>query len=364
MRRLIIGDIHGCYAELQALLDKAGLAADDEIIALGDIVDRGPDSPRVLDFFTGALAARSLQGNHERKHVRSYQGQVRPALSQIITRAQISEDRYPAACATMARFPVSLDLPEAILAHGFYEPGAPLAEQRETVLVGTLSGESYLRQAYRWPWYELYDAPKPLVVGHRDYLETGQPLIYRDRVYGLDTGCCRGRALTGLLLPDFQIISVPARGDYWTALQTHYAHLKRTPTPDAALTWQSLAALVASAPQSPAVASAARERAVHLASLQAEAEQGLAALFTHVTRENARVLAELHAEAAFDTLTDREQGLLYAKRIGDTPLSSFLHKARRGELTQDALRRGFTTPHAVLTLAASLGLAGQSPDAG
>ena len=51
MKTFIIGDIHGCFTELQELLDKAGIADDDRIIALGDIVDRGPDSVQVLDFF-------------------------------------------------------------------------------------------------------------------------------------------------------------------------------------------------------------------------------------------------------------------------------------------------------------------------
>jgi hypothetical protein len=50
--------------------------------------------------------------------------------------------------------------------------------------------------------------------GHRDYSGTKQPLIYRDRVYGLDTRCCYGGWLTGLLLPDFKLISVASRGDH------------------------------------------------------------------------------------------------------------------------------------------------------
>ncbi len=41
MQHLIVGDIHGCFDELQDLLQAAGLAPDDQIIALGDIVDRG-----------------------------------------------------------------------------------------------------------------------------------------------------------------------------------------------------------------------------------------------------------------------------------------------------------------------------------
>ncbi len=48
MKVLIIGDIHGCYVELQDLLEEAELTQGDGIIALGDIVDRGPETPEVL----------------------------------------------------------------------------------------------------------------------------------------------------------------------------------------------------------------------------------------------------------------------------------------------------------------------------
>ena len=50
MNTLVIGDIHGCYDELQTLLDKAGLSSGDKIVAVGDIVDRGPETPEVLGF--------------------------------------------------------------------------------------------------------------------------------------------------------------------------------------------------------------------------------------------------------------------------------------------------------------------------
>ena len=51
MTQLIIGDIHGCYDELQQLLDKSGISDDDEIIAIGDLFDRGPKPREVFRFF-------------------------------------------------------------------------------------------------------------------------------------------------------------------------------------------------------------------------------------------------------------------------------------------------------------------------
>jgi predicted phosphodiesterase len=60
---LIIGDIHGCYYELQTLLDKAGLGAGDAVIGIGDNVDRGPETPQVVDFFRTTPNAMAIMGN-------------------------------------------------------------------------------------------------------------------------------------------------------------------------------------------------------------------------------------------------------------------------------------------------------------
>ena len=222
MNTLVVGDIHGCWAEFRELLDKAALGADDPIIAIGDIVDRGPDSPQVLAFFRENSQAVSVMGNHERKHIRSFNGELRPAVSQTITRAQIGEPDYPAAIEYMQTMPRFMDLPEALLVHGFYEPGIPVEAQRDVVLIGTLTGEIHLKKNYNLPWYELYDGPKPLIVGHHDYLSTGEPMVYQDRVFAIDTGCCKGGRLTGLLLPSFTIISVPSKRDYWAEVREAY----------------------------------------------------------------------------------------------------------------------------------------------
>jgi serine/threonine protein phosphatase 1 len=223
MKQLIIGDVHGCYDELQELLDKAGLSSDDQIICIGDIVDRGPDSARALKFFRTTPNVSSLQGNHERKHVRVARGETSPSASQVIARMQIGEADYASAVAYMDSLPRCLNLPDAILAHAFWEPGVPLDDQRESVLVGMSAGEEYLKSNGIWPWYEYYDGDKPLIVGHRDYTGEQRPFIYDDgRVWGIDSRCVYGGELTGLLLPDFKLISVPSRADHWTAMQREY----------------------------------------------------------------------------------------------------------------------------------------------
>ncbi len=68
MATLAIGDIHGCLTALRTLLDFVAPAADDRIVALGDYVDRGPDSRGVLDFLIALHAGGrlvALRGNHD-----------------------------------------------------------------------------------------------------------------------------------------------------------------------------------------------------------------------------------------------------------------------------------------------------------
>jgi hypothetical protein len=151
-----------------------------------------------------------------------------------------------------------------------------------------------------------------LLVGHYDYLRNGQPLIYRDRVFALDTGCCHGGALTGLLLPEFRLLSVPSRADYWQALRQEYrAYPFDTGSPSR---WDR------------------------------ESESLLARFYAVVMDEHERVLAQLRQDPAFAALPPRSQAKAYAAQIGNTPLVRYLHRARQGKLSLAGLRHDFGHP--------------------
>jgi hypothetical protein len=208
------------------LLGQAGIGAGDQVLAVGDILDRGPDSARVLDFFAQRAGASSVLGNHERAHRRLLRRPASPAdFCQEVTRLQLGPS-YAESIALVKTFARYSELPEALVVHGFWEPRVPLEQQQERVLSGTAWGEKYVAERCGRPWYELYDGPKPLVVGHREYQDGGRPFVFRDRVFGIDTGCCYGRRLSGLLLPEFRLVSVPARADYWAETCKRYAHLQ------------------------------------------------------------------------------------------------------------------------------------------
>ena len=63
-----IGDVHGCYSELIQLLEFSPIKESDQLVLLGDYVDRGPDSARVIQFLVEESERRdiaTLKGNHE-----------------------------------------------------------------------------------------------------------------------------------------------------------------------------------------------------------------------------------------------------------------------------------------------------------
>jgi hypothetical protein len=357
---LIIGDIHGCYDELQALLDKASIGDDEPIIALGDVVDRGPASPQTLLFLQQRPLTQVLMGNHERKHVRHARGELRLASSQRITIAQFAELNldYAAAVDYMAGLPLYLELPEAILIHGYLEPDVPLPQQRATVLAGTMGGDNYLIKQYGRPWYELYQGTKPVIVGHRNYTGSEVPFVYRDLIYGLDTSVYAGKALTALLLPQFRLISVPAKANHWLAVRQQYRYLlpKRKPPrpiPPEKLRWSKLADWLEQAANQSDPSStqqAERERAEQIvAEAQAVLPQLPAALTALFAAEQARLVRDV---PDYDRLTPREQGRTFDAFINHHPprVRQILHRLRQGQAIEAIIAEALRSPAEILAV--------------
>jgi serine/threonine protein phosphatase 1 len=164
---LIVGDIHGCYFELLALLDKAGLGAEDLIIGIGDIVDRGPESPQVLEYFQKTAHARAVMGNHERKHVRAARHEVKLSISQHITQAQLAAAYQDALAGCLACRFISTS-PDAIVSTGTLSRIE--LENQNLRFVRHHGRREDPRAALRSPWYELYETGKPIIVGHKNYI--------------------------------------------------------------------------------------------------------------------------------------------------------------------------------------------------
>lgn len=315
MQTLVIGDIHGCYSELQDLLEKAGLAEGDAIISVGDCVDRGPETPAVLAFFRNTRQAHLIMGNHERKHVRGSRNEVSLARSQQISRVQFGS-AYADAVAFMATLPLYLDLPNALIVHGFFEPGIACEEQNPLVLCGTMGGANYLKARYAYPWYELYAGHKPILVGHENYTGTEQPFIYRDRVFGLDTGCVTGKALTGLLLPAFRFISIRSRANHWSQVQRLYS---RPADPN-------------------------HEAVAVLPTWNEKDEVALADVIRIGYQVSQKILSQLQTESGYADLKPRQQAKLFSQMAGEGDWAALLNLARLDQLNIESARKVLKSP--------------------
>ena len=219
-----MGDIHGCYEELLQLISLANLQADEMLISVGDIVDRGPDSLKVYEFFKNRPNSLVVMGNHERKHLRQVL-----SFGQEIVKMQMGE-KYPEFLQWLSTLPYYYETEAAIVVHGGFENGVALHLQRPEVLSGATAGENYLRTLYGEKfWTDFYTGEKPIIWGH--HVTGDKPMILANKVYGIDTGACHGGYLTAISLPDFEIFQVKSAQNYWVSeiLLWEYPILKAKP---------------------------------------------------------------------------------------------------------------------------------------
>ncbi|AOP35793.1 hypothetical protein A0128_19285 [Leptospira tipperaryensis] len=210
MRDIVIGDIHGCYDELILLLKEVGYSENDRIISVGDIVDRGPDSVKVYEFFRANPKHIVVMGNHENKHA----NQVL-SYSQEIVKLQFGT-QYKEFLEWIRNLPCYYETDSAIIVHAAIEPGFSLREQRKEVLIGSTSGEKYLTKKYGSDdWTSLYKDKKLVIFGHRVVGDKIQ--VYENNIYGIETGVCFGGYLSAVTLPDLKRFSVKASKNYWRA---------------------------------------------------------------------------------------------------------------------------------------------------
>ena len=228
MRRIVIGDIHGCFDELQELLSLMGPTDDDEIISVGDIVDRGPNSPQVVEFFMRRKKSAVIKGNHERKHERFSMGLIRPVhfgLNQWNTVRQFAMQypqkvsvSYDEAIEYFKTLPLFIDLPEALVVHAGVMHGIPFAKQDERILTGAgfRKENGYDAPTGLFNWCDSYpEDAKPVIFGHLGIGKAPWNLPQRKNMWPIDMGCAGGGFLAAVTLPDFKVYTVRSRQKQW-----------------------------------------------------------------------------------------------------------------------------------------------------
>jgi diadenosine tetraphosphatase ApaH/serine/threonine PP2A family protein phosphatase len=209
-RTIIIGDIHGCYDELIELLEKIGLGADDQVVAVGDLIVKGEKNREVLNLFSEDRRFRAVIGNHDLALLRYWRGEaIKLKEAQEKTRAELESDRERYAT-YLDSLPLMIDLGTHLVVHAGVRPGVSLDAQAAEDLteLRTLGEDRTSRDGV--PWYEVYDGPKIVLFGHWP----AQKPRRAHQAIGLDTGCVYGYQLTAYIIETDEFVSVQARRAY------------------------------------------------------------------------------------------------------------------------------------------------------
>ncbi len=207
-RKIIIGDVHGCFDELKLLLDKINFNNEnDELIFLGDLINKGPLSIEVLKFVK-SNAHRSIIGNHELGFLRATDNDKYMVKGFLKLKEELGAelDEY---VGWLRSLPLYIEEDDFIAIHGGLQPAIALESQKPEVAtrIRTWDGSGQdMNDLNNPPWYEFYKGSKLVVYGHW----AAEGLKIRKNTIGLDSGCVWGGKLSCLILPERNIVSVEA----------------------------------------------------------------------------------------------------------------------------------------------------------
>lgn len=210
-RTLAIGDIHGCDTALETMLAKLQPTADDTVIVLGDVVDRGPNTKRCVEQL---LALQDdcklviLMGNHEEMMLDSIEGGSWKT-SWYHYGGQEAVDSYGSVRKIPIRhlefirdFKDYYETHSTICVHANLQPGVALRRQTAGWL--------------RWNHLSGCEQPHPtgknIVCGHTR-LANGVPAILNGWVC-IDTAACSGGFLTCLDVDDLIVYQTNEAGEF------------------------------------------------------------------------------------------------------------------------------------------------------
>lgn len=200
-RRVFVGDVHGCLAQLDALLDKVGFRPGiDRLLPVGDLVAKGPDSPGVLRRCID-LGAEPVLGNHDLTWLRMHR----------------IED--PTLRDWLAEQPIVRLFEDLILVHAGLHPRWSEAElgelqdgQIDYAVLVRYCDEHGRRPRRDWPvpeeqfrpWDAFYRGSRRVVFGH--WARRG--LDVTERVVALDSGCVYGGRLSAWVAEEDRVVQV------------------------------------------------------------------------------------------------------------------------------------------------------------
>ncbi|HEX5581978.1 MAG TPA: AAA family ATPase, partial [Gemmatimonadaceae bacterium] len=240
----IVGDVHGCRVELEALLARLGYAPDDggawrheagrRLVFVGDLADRGPDVAgvfRIVIPTVDAGAALCVPGNHDDKLLRRLRGRnvvvahgLQESLDSLAAAPRALTRRVTAFLGALPSHLV-LDDDRLVVAHAGMRAdlqGRDSRRVRDFALYGDTTGEvDELGLPVRRDWAREYHGKRTVVYGHTP---VSYP-VWVNRTLNVDTGCVFGGRLTALRYPEMTLVSEQARRAYAVSRRPFLEHV-------------------------------------------------------------------------------------------------------------------------------------------
>lgn len=226
-RTIIIGDVHGCFDEVQDLLKKVRYdSMNDRIIFTGDIVDRGPKSKEIIEFVVSTPNVHMIMGNHENKLIRYLRGNpvsitdgLQETIDQLAPELKREANREELLF-FLENLPYAIKLDDNIyVVHGGIDPRFSVEAQKQNVVLymrNHAPGKTFSDPTAP-PWYEVErgEASKDQIIlfGHNSKANTSNAI----NAVALDGGCVFGDELRAAIIDidgTRTIESVPARKQY------------------------------------------------------------------------------------------------------------------------------------------------------
>lgn len=196
-RTVIVGDVHGCRYELEALLSHLAFSKkEDKLVLVGDLVIRGPDPHGVLSLVE-KYGGRSVRGNHENKLLA-----IRAGANRGGEHAELAQDLSKSEWALIEAMPLWLDLPEhgVRVVHAGVVPGQSVKstppEALFTMRAIDEDGRWNAEKTAKSLWGAKYQGPPHVIFGHNALTE---PQLH-PWATGIDTACVYGGRLSAIVL--------------------------------------------------------------------------------------------------------------------------------------------------------------------
>lgn len=216
-RLVVVGDVHGCKAELVTLLNKISFRRDsDHLILAGDFVNKGPYSHGVVAL-ARELDASCVRGNHEDKLLKALEAAGgRPLTDAKLARLakELSKEDlvFIGDCPhllSLGRVP-GLPFRDTVVVHGGLEPNVPLQKQDAYAVmnmraIDPRTGRPEADRDDGVAWWRVWNKAQRrlkekdrmlVVYGH----DSKQGLVEKEYSIGLDSGCVNGNRLSALVI--------------------------------------------------------------------------------------------------------------------------------------------------------------------